>query len=100
MLRTILKNNPLIVAVISIRIADSPVKGLIYIIEHNSKKGGFCTCRGQNSEVFYSSEEPEIYHSCKDWFMDNFDGFVQTKKLEGDDELQAIKDFCDFSHLF
>ena len=95
-----MENKPHIIAILSIRIADSPVKGLIYILEHNSKKAAFCTCRGQTSDVYFSEEEAESYHLCREWFMDKFDGFVQTRKLEGDEEIQAINDFKEFIGLF
>ena len=95
-----MEKQPNITAVLSIRIADTPLKGLIYILDHKNQKAAVCTCRGKNSEVFYSEEESEAYHSCRDWFMDNFDGFVQVSKLEGDEEFRAKRDFEDLKSLF
>lgn len=95
-----MKSKPLINAVLSIGIADSPLKGVIYILEHNDQKAAICECRGSHSEIYYADEEPVVYHQCRDWFMDNYDGFVQVRKLEGEEENQAIDDFEELKNLF
>ena len=85
--------EPKILAILRIGILDSPIKGIIYLVDFAGSKSGLCTCRGHQSPVFQAEEETEVYHKCRDWFMNNYDGFVQVSKLEGPEELEEIKNF-------
>lgn len=85
--------EPKILAILRIGILDSPIKGLIYLVDTSGEKAGLCYCQGLHSPVFQAQDEAEAYHSCRDWFMNNYDGFVQVSKLEGDEEKVEIKNF-------
>ena len=95
-----MQNNPKIVAVLKINILDSPIKGIIYLVAHKNHFAGICLCRGHKSPVFDANTESESYHQCREWFMSNYDGFVQVNKLSGDEELEEIKRFESLKSYF
>ena len=95
-----MSNNLTILAVLRINILDSPIKGVIYLVNYKTGKAALCSCRGHQSPVFEAQEEAEAYHQCREWFMNNYDGFIQVNKLEGDEEQQEIKRFETFKSCF
>ena len=88
-----MSNSPKVLAVLKINILDSPIKGVIYLLDYKGNKAGLCSCRGHQSPVFETETDTEAYHQCREWFMNNYDGFVQVNKLDGDEELQEIEKF-------
>ncbi|MCM8537831.1 MAG: hypothetical protein NE334_17955 [Lentisphaeraceae bacterium] len=96
----IMTSAPTILAVLRINILDSPIKGVIYVVNHNGQISGLCTCRGHQSPVFQADNDTDAYHQCREWFMANYDGFIQVNKLEGDEEIQEIKKFKNFIECF
>lgn len=85
--------EPKILAILRIGILDSPIKGIIYLVDIAGSKAGLCHCQGLKSPVFKADNEANAYHDCRDWFMNNYDGFVQVSKLEGKEEVDEIKNF-------
>ena len=92
--------DPKILAILRIGILDSPIKGIIYLVDIKGRKAGLCCCRGDQSPVFTASDETQAYHDCRDWFMNNYDGFVQVTKLEGAEEVEEMKKFQNFKSSF
>lgn len=86
-------SEPKILAILRIGILDSPIKGIIYLADFKGNKVGLCTCRGHQSPTFSASDETSVYHECREWFMNNYDGFVQVSKLEGREEQEELKRF-------
>ena len=70
------------------------------MLSYKNSKASLCSCRGHQSPVFEADEETEAYHLSREWFMNNYDGFVQVKKLDGDEETQEIKRFKDLLSCF
>ena len=95
-----MQNNPTIIAVLKINILDSPIKGTIYLLNYKERFAGICICRGHKSPVFETDSDTDAYHQCREWFMANYDGFVQVNKLSGDEEQQEIKRFEDLKSCF
>lgn len=85
--------EPKVLAILRIGILDSPIKGIIYLVDIGGQKSGLCLCQGLKSPVFKGVDETAAYHDCRDWFMNNYDGFVQVSKLEGKEEVDEIKNF-------
>ena len=92
--------EPKILAILRIGILDSPIKGIIYLVDLHGQKAGLCTCRGHRSPVFKTEEEAAAYHECREWFMNNYDGFVQVAKLEGKEEAEEMRRFQDLKSSF
>jgi hypothetical protein len=84
---------PEILAVLRISIIDSPTRGVIYLAKINQKTFSLCTCRGKLSPVFIGIDESSVYHLAREWFMEQFDGFVKVVKLEEDEEREELKKF-------
>ncbi len=84
---------PEILAVLRISIIDSPTRGVIYIFKKNQKYFSICTCRGKVSLIFNGIDESTVYHLARDWFMEQYDGFVKVVKLEDDEEREELKKF-------
>ncbi len=80
-------------AVLQISILDTPISGTLYLGKFQKMNFSFCTCRGKNSPIFKGEEESSVYHLAREWFMEQFDGFVKVVKLEGNKELEEIKKF-------
>ena len=95
-----MSKEPFILAVLRISILDTPIKGVIYIVDFNDKKASLCYCRGLQSPIFQADDETEAYHKSRDWFMNNYDGFVQVSRLEGQEEIEEKKRFNDFRDAF
>ena len=95
-----MSNDPQIQAVLRIAILDSSIKGVIYLVNFKNKKASLCHCRGLSSPVFITEDDTEAYHQSRDWFMNNFDGFVQVAKLEGHEETTEMKNFEEFKSAF
>ncbi len=95
-----MSNEPQIQAVLKIGILDSSIKGIIYLVDFKNKKASLCHCRGLSSPVFIAEDETDAYHQSRDWFMNNFDGFVQVAKLEGQEETLEMKNFDEFKDAF
>lgn len=85
--------EPKILAILRIGILDSHIKGVIYLVDINGKKASLCHCQGLQSPVFQAQDEATAYNNSRDWFMNNYDGFVQVAKLEGDEEKLEINNF-------
>ena len=95
-----MSNEPQIQAVLKIGILDSSIKGIIYLVNFKNKKASLCHCRGLSSPVFIAEDQTDAYHQSRDWFMNNFDGFVQVAKLEGQEEIIEKKNFDEFKSAF
>lgn len=91
-----MSNTPKILAVLRISILDTPIRGAIYLFDYKGQKSSLCHCRGSQSPLFTAAEETEVYHLSRDWFMNNYDGFVQVNKLEGQEELDEKGKFDNF----
>jgi hypothetical protein len=91
---------PKIIAILKINILDSPIKGIIYLVDLNGSKAALCHCRGHQSPVFTGSDETQVFQDSKEWFMNNYDGFIQVNKLEGAEESEQISKFKDFIQFF
>jgi hypothetical protein len=85
--------KPNILAVLRISILDSPINGAVYLFDYQGKKTSICHCRGATSPLFTAEDEAGAYHQSRDWFMNNFDGFVQVNKLEGQEEVEEKSKF-------
>ena len=92
--------DPKILAILRIGILDSPIRGTIYLVDLKDNKAGLCCCRGDKSPVFKADDETQAYHDCRDWFMNNYDGFVQVAKLEGAEEAEELKKFQSLKSSF
>ena len=95
-----MQKDPTIIAVLRINILDSPIKGIIYLLNYKEGNAGICFCRGHKSPIFEAETDTDAYHQCREWFMSNYDGFVQVNKLTGDEEQQEIKRFEDLKSCF
>ena len=47
-----------------------------------------------NAETFEAQKEAEIYHACRDWFMEQYDGFITVEKIDNfQEDSEFFKDF-------
>ena len=76
-----------LIAAAEIAIMDSYEKGVILIFKVG-EKGFVATCVvGRTcSPLFKGVSEREPYGSCREWFSEMYDGFLQVDTLKLDDE--------------
>ena len=87
-------------AILKIEIVDKPIQGYIYLLNWQGQKAAVCFCRDKYSSVCVGEEEEKLYFSCREWFMEQFDGFVKVEKLVGDEENKGRAKFKEIAHLF
>ena len=79
--------------ILEISILDSAIKGNIYLGEYEKKIYSLCTVRSEQSPLFIKEEEHEAYHAAREWFTEQFDGFVHTEALGYTDSSPEVKEF-------
>lgn len=85
-----------LVAAAEISIMDSYEKGVILIFkmaEHSFS--AVCVSGRTCSPLFKASTEREPYGDCREWFSEQYDGFLQVDTLKLEDE--RIKRALEFS---
>ena len=88
-----MNNAPQVAVSLTISILDSPIKGTIFLLNWKGEKASFCTCRGLVSPLFTDGDETSLNHDCREWFLEQFDGFVNIKKNEGPEAEKALQLF-------
>ena len=80
--------------VAKIQILDSPIEGTIFFASTENHHLCFCNTREIDSPIFEAQKEAEIYHACRDWFMEQYDGFVTVEKIDNfQEDSEFFKDF-------
>ena len=77
-----MNNIPQIAVSLTISIMDTPIKGTIFLLLWKGENASICICRGKISPLYTGGDETSLYQDCREWFMENFDGFVKIKKNE------------------
>lgn len=68
--------------VVKIRMIDTPHEGEIFLASGEDEHYSFCSTMDGESPLFSDKSEVDIYHMCRDWFADQYDGFLEIEKVE------------------